>query len=186
LMRKKKALERAMGPIHFVADSNDTRLIRQLMDWKVLRYRQETGWGKLHVDLFEYIQHLKHPRFQGVLSAIYAGDRVLAINYGIRYHRILKGMVMSFDPEFEKYSLGHLLLYFMITQYEALDYNVLDFGPGEHPKKEDFTNSALPVIQGTFNADSFKERVKSIRWLYRSVLPLARSRRNSNMAASRN
>ena len=172
-MRKKRAIERKLGAVSFVPDARDPKLIQQMTDWKVLSYKQEMDLGKLRTDLFEYIHQLEVPSFRGIISALYAGNQVLAIHFGIRYQHVLKGMVVSFNPEFEENSVGLLLLYHLIKEYEALDYNVLDFGPGEHSYKVNFTNSEVPVIQGTLRIDSLKQRVKSIRWLYRSLRPLA-------------
>ena len=174
LMRQQRVLERTVGPVRFVPHCDDMEVLRQLVRWKVRRHNREEEWERLSLNLFEDVFLLKDPSFQGILSAVYADRQLLAVNFSIKSQGIFKGMMMTFNPEFVKYSVGKLLFYYLISEYKTFDYAIFDLGPGEYLYKQDFSNSVLLTIKGTFEVDTLKARIKSNKWLYQGLFPIVR------------
>ena len=174
LITNRRELENKIGPIRFVPYCNELKLLHQLLQWKITRHDSSVEWVNLITKILEDIYNLNDPLFKGILSALYAGDELLAVQYTFRYKNNLGGVLKAFNPNFTKYSVGKLLLQEVINNHEKLEYNIFDLGPGVFQYKQDFSNRLLPIIKGTFILNSFKERIKSINWLYQSLLPFAR------------
>lgn len=172
LLRNTRVLGRMCGPMRFAADCRDHKLLDRLIQWKVSRYDLDAPWANSTRGLYEYISGLKDPSFQGVISALYAGDELLAVNFGMRSQRIFNGMMMAFNPEYTKYSVGQLLLYYMISGYRHMQFDILDVGLDDCQFKRTVVNSRVPVVKGTCRVHTLKERIKSIGWLYRGLFPL--------------
>lgn len=173
----KKRLLRDVGPIRFVPISNDIEVLHCLLRWKILRHNRELDWARLATKVLEYIYYLKNSSLSGVLSGLYAGDNLVATHFAMRYQGILQGLLMAFNPDFSKYSPGFLLLPYLFSEHKALQYNIFDFGPGEQLYKEDLSNSNFPIMQGYFRVGTFKDKLKSINWLYQGLRPFVKLER---------
>jgi CelD/BcsL family acetyltransferase involved in cellulose biosynthesis len=177
IVYKKRLVERTLGPLRFVPICNDVDVLHRMLSWKKDRYHMPSDWMQLTTGFLEQIFYLKGSPFSGVLSALYAGDKLIAASFCLRYQGILHGTSMSYDPEFKKYSPGSLLLSSLISRLYDLQCTILDFGPGQAEYKYDFANKFQPVIRGSFKLYSLKETIKSIDWLYSGIKPFVRARR---------
>lgn len=174
LLVDRRILEEKVGPLRFVADCRDEKILRQLLQWKISHHNRDQEWAKLASNLLEHIYHLNDPLFRGVLSALYAGDELLAANFVIRQHDKLGGVITTFNPNFTKFSTGLILLHELINAHKSVGFNILDMGAGATQYKQDYSNSFLPTIYGRFESDSIKSRIKSVHWLYQGLLPIAK------------
>jgi CelD/BcsL family acetyltransferase involved in cellulose biosynthesis len=180
LMYKMRLLERNIGPIHFVPICNDVAVLHLMLSWKKQRYNCPSDWIDLATNLLEYLYYFKNSSLSGVLSVLYAGDDIIAAVFNLRYQGILHYLMPSFNPIFSKYSPGSLMAYYLISELHAFQCNILDFAPGAYRQyKWDFANSSLPIIRGTFKVHSFKEEIKSVKWLYQSIRPVVRIARKA-------
>lgn len=177
ILRKRRLIERRIGPLNFVPVCNDINVIYRMLDWKKDRFNRSPEWKRLATELLEFIFSLSKDSFSGVLSALYAGDELLSSTFCLKYKNILYYLVVSLNPLFLKYSPGTLLISDLITELNTLQCEVLDFGPGGEPYKLEFSNNSLPFIAGAFKRNSFKEKIKSINWLYQGIVPVVRLRR---------
>lgn len=89
LMRR---LEREIGPLRFVAHSPEGGLLNQVLAWKSEQYRR-TGWNDLFTagwgrELVERVHAIQSKQFAGMLSILYAGDRMIAGHLGMRSEAI--------------------------------------------------------------------------------------------------
>lgn len=174
LLRKRKLLERRIGPINFIPDCVDPKVIYRMLDWKKDRFNLSTEWKKLATELLEFLLTFQNDSFSGNLSALYVGDELLSAVFCLRFKEILYYLVISFNPLFLKYSPGSLLISHLITELHTLQCKILDFGPGGEQYKLEFSNSTLPFLSGTYKLNSIKEQIKSINWLYQSISPAVR------------
>src|SRR5206468_8319754 len=83
-----RRLERALGPLHFEAESADGELLALLMRWKSAQYRASGQVDRFAADwnvrLLRTIHANSGPGFAGTLSTLRAGGRVAALAFGMR------------------------------------------------------------------------------------------------------
>ena len=178
IMYKKRIIERDIGSIRFIANCNDTEVFHRILQWKTIRHNRNLDWLRLATGILEHIYYLKESLLSGVLSALYADDNLLAGLFCLRYQGIMHLLIITFNPSFSKYSVGELIVYYQLSEFKKLQYQIFEFGSERGEYKWYFSNSTSTCIRGTFKANySFKERIKSIPWLYQGFLPLLRTER---------
>lgn len=155
LMRR---VEREVGPLNFVTHSADKDLLAQLLAWKTAQYRQNR-WRDLFSipwvrTVIEQIHATQTEEFAGMLSAIYAGERLLAVHFGMRSATVWHYWFPAYDPAYAKYSSGLILLLKMAESAPAMGIRTIDLGCGEHSYKERLMNGAVMVAQGSVERPS--------------------------------
>ena len=152
LGQKQRNLVRAHGPIQFDFDSRDERALNTLMEWKSRQYRR-TGrrdrfavrWiERLVRDLFE----TRSETCSGTLSVLYAGERIVAVHFGLRAELSLSCWFPAYDPEFAKYSPGLLLHMSMASAAATAGLRLLDLGKGDERYKQSIKSGDLTVGEG--------------------------------------
>jgi len=171
---KRRKLGIIKGPLRFVPNCYETRTLQQFVQWIRLRYNHDEAWIKETTEVLQHIYHMKTPGLEVFMPALYAGDELVAVDFHIRYQDYLGGLLRTFNPNFEKFSVGVLLLHDLINEHKALHYNKFDLGPEPFQYKLEYSNSTFPTIKGNYRADCFKEQIKSINLLHQSLLPIAR------------
>ena len=171
---KRRKLGVIKGPLKFVPNSYNTAVLNQFVQWIRARYNHDTAWANETQETLEHIYHMQSPGLQVIVPALYAGDEIVAVDFHIRYQDYLGGVLRTFNPNFEKFSVGVLLLHDIINEHKALGFNKFDLGPEPFQYKLEYSNSSFPTIKGDFRADCFKEQIKSINWLHQILLPVAR------------
>ncbi len=172
LARKKRLIQSNFGPIHFVPICNDIDVLHRMLFWKSVQHNRDTSWTKLATELLEYFCFSNQTSIDGVFSALYAGNDLLAAYFGIRHQGILHSLVCSFNPDFKKFSPGLMIWQNLISSQKELGYHILDLGPEENKYKRYFSTSTLPIIKGDFIEVTIRDRIKSIKWLYQGLYPL--------------
>jgi CelD/BcsL family acetyltransferase involved in cellulose biosynthesis len=195
-MRKQKTnlrlLNRDYGDVRFVSNCRDDAVLSAIFRWKAQRFKagKSTPWVQ---SVVEALCGMRTADFSGMLSALYAGDRLVAAHFGIRSTRTLYYWFPAFNPEFGRYTPGGLLIYFLLQNLKAMKCDVLDFGPGGEKYKEYFSNSSLPVHRGFVElpsilnlaratwryADGFARGSRAARFFLRPVINVMRRRSNS-------
>jgi CelD/BcsL family acetyltransferase involved in cellulose biosynthesis len=147
LPTKLRLLNRDHGEVRFVSDCRDNAVLAAIFDWKAQRFNagKRTRWVE---SVVEALYGMRTADFSGVLSALYAGDRLVVAHFGVRSDRTLYSWFEAFNPEFGKYTPGRLLIYFLLQYLPAMECDVFDLGPGGEKFKEYFNNSTIPVHQG--------------------------------------
>ncbi len=174
---KRRKMGIIKGPLRFISNCTDIKILHKFMQWKISRHEQDPQWASLTSKMLEHIFYLKDPLLKGVMPALYAGDELLAVDFHLRHQDYLGGLHRTFNPNFEKYSVGVLLLHDLINEHKALGYNIFDLGPGEFQYKIEYSNTSFPVIKGSFKIQSFKEKIKSINWLFKGLQPILKLKR---------
>lgn len=135
------------GPIRFVADSDDPQLLDEVIALKRRQYAQ-TGAR----DYFADPQHRRFlhallgerdPGFAGLLSAVYAGPRLLAAHFGIRAGGVLHWWFPVYVPQVGRLSPGWILLRSMIDAAPDLKIERIDLGRG----MDDYKRRAMTGYQ---------------------------------------
>ena len=84
----------------------------------------------------------------GVLSLLYAGDRLIAGHFGMRSRQTWHYWFPSYNPEVAEYSPGLILLLKMAEQAPTIGVSIIDLGKGMSPYKERLMNSWSSLASG--------------------------------------
>jgi CelD/BcsL family acetyltransferase involved in cellulose biosynthesis len=153
-----RRMVREVGPLRFVCHSSDPRLLAQVLAWKSNQYRRSgwkdlfaTHWGRA---LVERIHALHSPGFAGMLSLLYAGDRLVAGHIGMRSYTVWHYWFPAYDRQFARYSPGIILLLKMAQAAEELGLRRIDIGTGMTLYKKRLMNSSVQVAEGSVERPS--------------------------------
>jgi len=177
--QKLRKLERRVGPLRFEFDAVDPGVLTELIYWKSQQYRAA---GLVDLFEFKWVSALLHQllqqrseEFSGVLTALYAGDHLVAALAGMRTVTVLHPWFPSYSPAFANYSPGSVLLIELIRH--AADHGVqrIDLGRGEERYKRRFKTGATLVAQGSVERSFVMHLVRknchlAYDWLRRSTL----------------
>jgi CelD/BcsL family acetyltransferase involved in cellulose biosynthesis len=148
----KRRMAREIGPLRFVADSKEFVSLGTVLGWKSDQYRQSgehdlfaSDWIREAVNLI-FATHADG--CSGVLSLLYAGDRLVAGHFGMLSRQVWHYWFPSFDPEARKYSPGLILLLKMAEHASAIGVPLIDLGKGMSPYKRRLMNSSSPLASG--------------------------------------
>jgi CelD/BcsL family acetyltransferase involved in cellulose biosynthesis len=159
IARRARKLEREFGQLRVTADSRDTCALRTLMSWKSERYRQTS-----HVDRFEQpwlvglldtLLATRSAQLDGVLSALYAGDQLVAAQFGLRNETLLVGWFTGYETSFGKYSPGLIHIKGLAEEMAAAGIRTIDMGGGaKNYYKETMKSHDGFVAQGVVTSRS--------------------------------
>jgi CelD/BcsL family acetyltransferase involved in cellulose biosynthesis len=164
---KLRKLERDIGPTRFEFDSHAPDALSRLIAWKSAQYRHTgrrdrfaVGWiDRLVKDLFAS----RSDGCSGVLSTLYAGDRVVAAHFGLRSERSLSCWFPAYDPELARYSPGLSLHLKMAEAAAGAGLHHLDLGKGDEPYKQSLKTGDLTVGEGWVRRPSLGAVVQGAR-----------------------
>ncbi|MGI9020971.1 MAG: GNAT family N-acetyltransferase [Solirubrobacterales bacterium] len=165
-----RKLERDHGPVRFEAHVADPHLLATLLAWKSAQYGRTGMADLLARPWFRQVIEAAHTAsadgFAGLLSALWAGERPVALHLGLRsdsvWHYWLPAQ--DEDPELARCAPGLLLILAMAEHAERLGLRVLDFGKGEARHKREFANAENAVADGfvgTFSAVAAASRLRA-------------------------
>jgi CelD/BcsL family acetyltransferase involved in cellulose biosynthesis len=144
---KLRLLNRDFGEVRFISNCREEAVLSAIFNWKAQRF--DAGASSPWIQSVLKVLHgTRTSDFSGVLSALYAGDRLVAAHFGVRSNNTLHYWFPAFNPEFGRYTPGWLLIYFLLEHLTTMGCEVLDFGPGGEKYKEYFENATIPVHRG--------------------------------------
>ncbi|MCA9117949.1 MAG: GNAT family N-acetyltransferase [Planctomycetaceae bacterium] len=198
--RKARKLEREVGPLRFEYRTPSAEVFAALVEWKTGQHERtsvlpifRTPWV---VNLLEALRTHESPGFIAPLSALYAGDQLLAVHLGLQSRNALHIWFPSYDPEFDKYSPGLVLLLNLAEEAAERGINRIDFGRGEERYKQSLKTGDVLIAEGKVSRHSVgtavhaawyrtKRRIRESRWRQQLELPLTLTRRLRQRAAFR-
>ncbi|HZY19127.1 MAG TPA: GNAT family N-acetyltransferase [Ramlibacter sp.] len=177
LPRKARKLAREVGPLRFEADCRDPRVFATVLQWKSEQCRR-TGardclgpaWTR---ELLERIAAADQPQLAGRLSALYAGDELVAAHFGMRSRTVWHWWFPVYSHAHASYSPGALLLTEVAQAAAREGSQLLDLGKGDESYKSSFADAALPLLEGTVGRESVATHLRALRrgvgrWLRQS------------------
>lgn len=177
--RKARKLERDFGSVRFVPHANDPEVLETLLEWKSEQYRRShltdlfsIRWKR---ELLERIVNCQNEDFAGMLSVLYAGDRIAAIDFSMRSFGVLHSWFPAYDREFARYSPGHVLLLETAKAAESLGIRRIHLGKGEESYKNSFADDCVEVAVGSVDLNPARRMVKQTwhrarEWARRTAL----------------
>ncbi|MBK9118913.1 MAG: GNAT family N-acetyltransferase [Phycisphaerales bacterium] len=183
---KRRKLERDFGPLRFVPHTTDPAVLQALFDWKSNQYRDS---GLVDVFSFDWtrtlLRHLhgvQEPSFGSMLSALYAGEDLAAVHFGMRSHAVWNWWFPRHAERFYKYSPGIVLRISAAEVAPALGLVRIDLGcGGDDTYKPRLRTGGIPLATGTVERPSWAATMRRWRrtteaWVRRSpLLPLVRA-----------
>jgi CelD/BcsL family acetyltransferase involved in cellulose biosynthesis len=153
IQRKARKMAKEVGPLRFEWDTAEPDAFEALRVWKSDQHRRTGVLQVLHVpwvlDMLERLWHARGEGFAGVLSALRAGDHLVAVHLGLRSATALHIWFPAFSLEFGRYSPGMILLLEIAREACSQGIRRIDFGPGSERYKSNLMSGALQVAQGS-------------------------------------
>lgn len=151
-LRKARKLDREVGSLRFVPDSDDAELLARTVEWKRLQYA-ETGVRDVLADasgreLLGRLHATRGAEFGGVLSVLYAGDVVAGLHLGLRSGHVWHSWFPAYNAELHRYSPGLVLLLELARAAPALGISVIDLGKGEARYKQALATDSVALSEG--------------------------------------
>ncbi|MDO8296462.1 MAG: GNAT family N-acetyltransferase [Caulobacter sp.] len=179
--RKRRKVEREIGPVTFTAWSRSDADFGKLIAWKRAQWRATgqtdlfaAGWPAALVrNLFAS----RDPDFGGILFTLHIGDRLAAAQMNLRGGHTIHSWIISHDPRFERYSPGMLLFQDILRWMDDTPYSRLDLGAGDYRFKREFSNVKVGVTHGFIGAPSAAALMRETAYALRKAaeaLPLGR------------
>ena len=111
--RKRRNIEREIGPCRFTATSPSSTDFQTLIALKRTQLKQTNqtdifaaSWT---MNLIEALFERREPDFGGALFTLHIGDRLAAVHFHLRSGAAVRGWLIAHAPEFERYFPGLLL-----------------------------------------------------------------------------
>jgi CelD/BcsL family acetyltransferase involved in cellulose biosynthesis len=150
--RQSRRLASDVGTLTFEADVRDRHVLETLLRWKSNQYRR-TGAVDIFrfpwvVDVIERVQRAEDEAFAGALSALFAGDTLVAAHLGLRSRSIWHYWLPAFDPVFGRYSPGLVLLLELARAAPPLGLEAVDLGKGDALYKQRLATHSVDLLQG--------------------------------------
>jgi CelD/BcsL family acetyltransferase involved in cellulose biosynthesis len=157
--RRSRKLERELGELRVVADSRDANVLRTLLAWKSEQYRQTSHVDRFEqpwlVELLDNLLATRGSMLNGLLSALYAGDRLVAAQFGLRTETLLVGWFTGYETSLGKYSPGLVHIKGLAEEMAAAGIRTIDMGAGaKNYYKETMKSYDSFVAQGVVTTRS--------------------------------
>jgi CelD/BcsL family acetyltransferase involved in cellulose biosynthesis len=168
LARRARKLEREFGELRVMTDSCDTSVLRTLMAWKSEQYRRTDHVDRFKqpwlVELLDILLTTRSAQLNGLLSALYAGDQLVAAQFGLRTETLLVGWFTGYEKSFGKYSPGLLHIKGLTEEMAAARIRTIDMGGGaKNYYKETMKSYDGFVAQGVVTSRSMLGAAHHVR-----------------------
>jgi CelD/BcsL family acetyltransferase involved in cellulose biosynthesis len=190
--KRRRKVEREVGPVRFQALASCGTAFATLLDWKRRQYLA-TGQTVIFdapwtVDLLRQLHGVQGGDFGGALFSLHIGDQLAAIQFHLRGQRTLHAWIIAHDERFERYSPGLILFQEILRWMDDTPFTTLDLGAGDYRFKQQLSNLHRPVAHGFVGRPSPASLVRGAQygvraaaerlpWPQVSVLPAKAMRR---------
>ena len=162
--RKARKLAREVGELVF--SLHEPALLEQLLAWKRAQYARTgvidafgVGWTAA---LLRRIMAQQDEGFAGVCSVLRAGGEVVAVHAGMRSREVLHWWFPAYDPRFDGYSPGILLVVRLARAAAAAGLRALDLGKGDSRYKQSLAHRAAPLAEGCVEIPSLVAAARAL------------------------
>ena len=150
--RKTRKLGREIGTVRLEWHTGGSAVFAALCSWKreqLQRLHFADMFRCPHVvDLLDLTRSATSEAFSGVMTALYAGDRLLAVQLSLRSFHVLSSWIPTYDAELARYSPGLILQVEQAKLAPGLGVTRIDLGRGENQLKLSLMSGAVPVALG--------------------------------------
>ena len=172
--QKTRNLEKEVGPIRFEFDCSEGEVLERLIELKRAKYQRSKTFDILSVEwaanLLRELHNVKHQNFQGILQAMWAGDELICVHFGMMTDEILHYWFPIFDHQYSRYSPGTEMMLQVAEEACRRGIKKLDLGYGDDAYKFKFCNGNEAVINGQVNFNSLELMIAQKRYELRTKL----------------
>lgn len=150
--KKRRKVEREVGPVRFTAFSRNKGDFDQLIAWKQQAWKAtgqtdlfDAGWP---LRLVRGLFASRDPDFGGVLFTLHIGDKLAAAQLDIRGGATVHSWIIGHDAAFDRYSPGMMLFQDILRWMDDVPYSRLDLGAGDYRFKRELANREVGVAHG--------------------------------------
>lgn len=179
---------RELGEMRLVWNSQDSGLLDELIDIKRTQYAGTGAYdffaNPRNRDLVHELAKTRVDGFEGVLSAVYEGETLLAAHFGLRDREVLHWWFPVFSRAHSHVSPGWILLRELIAAAPDTGIERIDLGCGDEDYKLRSMTGSVSVSEGEVTANALQRRLWQARRAAvgrirtSSVAPRLRSARN--------
>jgi CelD/BcsL family acetyltransferase involved in cellulose biosynthesis len=153
ILRKSRKLEREVGPLRLEHHSRDPHLWESLVRWKSQQHDETGVLPVLQISwvakLMAEIRDHRSDVCGGLMSALYAGEQLVAVHLGLRRGGVLHVWFPTYAREFQSYSPGLVLLMELARTGDDLKIDRIELGKGPERYKTSLANRLGSVAEGT-------------------------------------
>lgn len=172
--RKARKFAREVGELRFVWHTTCRDVFEQLLLWKTQQQRRTGTFPTLLLPwtgpLLERIWQTDAPGCAGVCSALYAGSELVAAHLGIRSSTVMHCWFPVYNRQYEKYSVGSILLLRLAEACAERGISRIDLGKGNDGYKHRFMSGASEVAEGALSHHCFYRGWAKARHYCQTVL----------------
>jgi CelD/BcsL family acetyltransferase involved in cellulose biosynthesis len=154
---------RELGDVRLVWDADEPDLLDRLIQIKRVQYETTGGYDFFatprHRELVHQLLKTRVDGFAGVLSAVYAGDTLLAAHFGLRDRGVLHWWFPVFNRAHGDLAPGWILLRELIGAAPDNGVTRIDLGRGEEDYKLRAMTGSVPVCEGDVTPDMWRRRL---------------------------
>jgi CelD/BcsL family acetyltransferase involved in cellulose biosynthesis len=158
--KRSNKIVRELGPLRFEKHEQSNKILQRLIQLKIAQWK--IGAPPNTVTAFEipWINHVIHSLlernmsatdkgvFKCALSTLYAGDKLLAIQFSLRHEQTLHCWFPAYEPEFASYSGGTVLVKPLTEEFAADGIGLIDMGRGAATYKMRVCTGVVPLGEG--------------------------------------
>ena len=153
LRQKARRFEREVGPLRFESHVADPEVLHTMMGWKSEQYRRTGMVDKFaigsNVRMLERIHACQSPGFSSMLTALYVGDQLAAVDMGIRSRSVYHSWFPAYNRELSRHSPGLVLYLKLLESAQSLGLKTIDFGKDHAQYKERMATDLIPLAEGS-------------------------------------
>ena len=151
--RKKRKLEREIGPVRFTAHTTEQSAWETLARWKSEQLIRLGYADMFRLDwvnaLIEELRTFDDTDFGPLLSTLHAGDEMIAVHLGLRSPTVVSSWIPTFSAQHSKYSPG-LILHLELAEWAAArGMTRVDLCRGENQMKLSLASGWFDVAVGS-------------------------------------
>lgn len=158
--RKKRKIEREIGPLSFTPHVVDHNLLDQLLSWKSEQWSKSGWYGRYTASWEQCLMHrlveTNEQDFAGIFSVLHVGDRPIAMHIGMRSRHVWHYWTTAYDPKFSHHSPGILMLVEMLRAAPDMGIDELDMGKEDFEYKRRFHTHVINLAEGSAYRDGDK------------------------------
>mgnify|MGYP002634121688 CR=1 FL=1 len=150
--RRVRKLAREHGPVRLELNCRDAAVRDMLIEWKTAQYKRTNGRNIFEFEwtlgLLETVLAKQSDSFSGQLVALFAGDDLVAAEFGMRSHGTYHSWIGTYNDQFHSASPGLMLLYQLGSCARDHGIDVIDLGKGPEPYKRTIMNGSNWLAEG--------------------------------------
>ncbi len=182
-----------LGELRLAGPDLDKFALERLFAWKSAQLRLSGMHDFLAVTWIKTLLHrlfeVRQGGFEGLMLNLYAGDRHVAGQFGVRLNGHFHPWIGAMDPEMKAYSPGVVFQWLAVKAMPQLDLNTYELGVGGDHWKRMFSLDALPVRTGLVTASGPAGRAAATQerlydWPSAKVQTIGRLRRRMDHIAA--